>query len=236
MVLTRPTRIAGSVCVRQKAYNVSQMTSSPTLPPRRRARGLYSKSHGARQISGENRRTSLPEYLEAPAIDSLIAAAPHARARLMMLIQWRAGLRVSEALALEVRDLLLEGDRPTMRVRDGKGGRSRIVPIHPELRLALEAALSYSELGRGSTVISASRATASRWVASAVRRAKELGAIPAGCRVSTHTLRHSYARHLLTHGIQINALSRWLGHSSIATTLIYLELVPDPIGSLEAVP
>ena len=57
-----------------------------------------------------------------------------------------------------------------------------------------------------------------------------------GKRVGTHTLRHSYARHLLMNGIPINYLSRWLGHSSIQTTLIYLELVPDPTGSLASVP
>ena len=57
-----------------------------------------------------------------------------------------------------------------------------------------------------------------------------------GARLGTHTLRHSYARHLLMNGIQINYLSRWLGHSSIQTTLIYLELVPDQSGSLDRVP
>ena len=62
------------------------------------------------------------------------------------------------------------------------------------------------------------------------------GAIVPGRKIGTHTLRHSYARHLLMNGIQINYLSRWLGHSSIQTTLIYLELVPDPSGSLDRVP
>ena len=70
----------------------------------------------------------------------------------------------------------------------------------------------------------------------AVKRAEELGVIAPGKRTGTHTLRHSYARHLLMNGIPINYLSRWLGHSSIQTTLIYLELVPDPTGSLAAVP
>ena len=64
----------------------------------------------------------------------------------------------------------------------------------------------------------------------------EAGAIPTGRRISSHTLRHSYARHLLVNRIPINYLSRWLGHSSIQTTLIYLVLVPDPTGSLGAVP
>ena len=49
-------------------------------------------------------------------------------------------------------------------------------------------------------------------------------------------LRHSYARHLLVNSISINYLSRWLRHSSIRTTLIYLELVPDPTGSLATIP
>ena len=78
--------------------------------------------------------------------------------------------------------------------------------------------------------------TAWRWVKTAVNCAEELGAIAPGKRVSTHTLRHSYARHLLMNGIPINYLSRWLGHSSTQTTLIYLELVPDPTGSLALVP
>jgi len=73
-------------------------------------------------------------------------------------------------------------------------------------------------------------------VQTAVKRAEELGAIAQGKRVGTHTLRHSYARHLLMNGIPINYLSRWLGHNSIQTTLIYMELVPDPSGNLAAVP
>ncbi len=66
----------------------------------------------------------------------------------------------------------------------------------------------------------------------AVKRAEELGAVAPRKRVGTHTLRHSYARHLLMNGIPINHILRWLGHSSIQTTLIYLELVPDPSGRL----
>ena len=69
-------------------------------------------------------------------VNSLIAAAPNSKARLIMLEQWRAGLRVSEALALESRDLHLDSDRPTLVVRQGKGHKARVVPVHPELRTA----------------------------------------------------------------------------------------------------
>ena len=107
--------------------------------------------------------------------------------------------------------------------------------MHPELHGALGSALTYGDISQG-RIVEAHPATAWRWVQAAVKRAEELGAIAPGKRVGMHTLRHSYARHLLMNGIPINYLSRWLGHSSIQTTLIYLELVPDPTGSLVAVP
>ncbi len=141
----------------------------------------------------------------------------------------------SEALDLEVRDLSLDTVSPTVRVRSGKGGKTRLVPVHPELHGALNNALAYGDISQG-RIIEAHSTTAWRWVKTAVKRAEELGAIAPGKQVSTHTFRHSYARHLLMSGIPINYLSRWLGHSSIQTTLIYLELVPDPTGSLATVP
>ena len=95
---------------------------------------------------------------------------------------------------------------------------------------------SYSTPVPVDALIRASRSTADRWIKAAAARAEELGAIPPGRHIANYTLRHSYARHLLLYGIPINYLSRWLGHSSIRTTLIYLELVPDPTGSLASVP
>ena len=74
------------------------------------------------------RRSSLHEYLEQSVIESLIRCAPHPQAALLLLVLWRAGLRISEALALEVSDLSLGSESPTLRVRQGKGGRSRLVP------------------------------------------------------------------------------------------------------------
>ena len=57
-----------------------------------------------------------------------------------------AGLRVSEALALEVPDILLHVDLPTLRVRQGKGKKSRIVPVHPELHSVLSSALEFGNV------------------------------------------------------------------------------------------
>ena len=208
------------------------MTTQQTAVQRyRRPRGQYPKRRDSERMP-----KPLPEYLEAHEVDVLIRAAPNSRAALLFLVQWRAGLRVSEALALEVRDLSLDSGLPTIHVRRGKGAKPRIVPVHPELHSALASSLQFGNIVQGDRLIKASRSTADRWIRAAKEKAVDAGTIPAGRRISSHTLRHSYARHLLVNGIPINYLSRWLGHSSIQTTLIYLELVPDPTGSLATVP
>ena len=123
----------------------------------------------------------LPQYLEAHEVNAIIRAADDPRARLLMLEQWRAGLRVSEALALEVADLSLDVELPTLRVRSGKGRKARVVPVHPELGAAFQTALAYGNVSEG-RIIDAHRSTAWRWVQKAVERAEQLGAIAAGPR------------------------------------------------------
>ena len=197
---------------------------------RKKTRGIYPRGATARQNPGSKRRT-LPEYLDKHEVDALIKAAPHPKAALLMLMQWRAGLRVSEALAVEVSDLSLDSERPTLRIRQGKGGRPRVVPVHDDLKGALSNAIAYGQFRRG-RIIEVTRSTAWRWVKDATGRAMEIGAISPGRRVGTHTLRHSAARHWLSSGIPINVVSRWLGHASLQTTLIYLEILPDPLGEM----
>ena len=152
-----------------------------------------------------------------------------------MLEQWRTGPRVSEGLVLEVSDLSLDVVLPTLHVRSGKGRKVRVVPVHLELGAAFQTVLGYGNVTEG-RIIDIHRTTTHRWVEKAHERAEQLGEIPQGREVSTNTFRHSCARYLLMNSIPINYLSRWLGHSSIQTTLIYVELVLDPSGSLAAVP
>ena len=102
-------------------------------------------------------------------------------------------------------------------------------------RCSVPSALAFGKIGQG-PILEASRSTAWRWVSSALERAQGLGAIPEGRKVGTHTLRHSAARHWLASGIPINVVSRWLGHASLQTTLVYLEVLPDPLGEMDRVP
>jgi integrase len=92
---------------------------------------------------------TLPEYLEPREVEALILQAAQAQARLIMLTQWRAGLRISEALKLRVPDLSFDADNPTVRVGEGKGRKPRYVPMHPELGAAFRSYLDYSTARRG---------------------------------------------------------------------------------------
>lgn len=177
----------------------------------------------------------LPEYLYPQEVETLIHQAANAQGRLLMLTQWRAGVRVSEALSLEVSDVGLAEDNPTLRVRRGKGNKPRLVPLHPELAVAFRNYLDFRETRRG-RIFTAHRSTAWRWVQEATEKAVQLNQLPPGKEVGTHTLRHSAARHWLASGVPLNAVSLWLGHADISTTLIYLRILPDPMGFMDRVP
>ena len=123
---------------------------------RRRPRGVNTKGALLQQTPGTKGFT-LPEYLEKPEVGALLAAAPNPQSRLLVLVQWRAGLRISEALALETRDLRLDTNQPTLS--KGKGSRPRIVPVHGELQTALIAATTYGKVESG-PLIAVCRTTA----------------------------------------------------------------------------
>jgi integrase/recombinase XerD len=190
----------------------------------------------------ENVRTKLPHYLEPKEIDILINyAADFSRmAANFLLTMWRAGLRVSEAVNLEARDLRFKTDRPQIHIRNAKGHKERFVPAHPELLRTLKEHCQYIRAkGKDPLFIversgfKASRFTGYEWVQSALVRAKLDKVLPKETKVTPHTFRHSAARHWLAQGVQINTVQMWLGHSNLDTTLIYLSLVPDASGVMD---
>jgi len=196
------------------------------------------------QNSKETVRAKLPHYLEPKEIEILIDyAANHSRmAANFMLTMWRAGLRVSEAVNLEARDLRFKTDRPQLHIRNAKGHKERYVPAHPELLRTLTEHCQYIRAkGKNPLFIversgqQASRQTGYEWVTRALARAVRDRALPIGTVVSPHTFRHSAARHWLAQGVQINTVQLWLGHSNLDTTLIYLSLIPDAGGVMENV-
>lgn len=137
---------------------------------------------------------------------------------LCAMFQWRAGLRISEALDLRSADVDFEAN--TLTVRNGKGGKTRTVPLHPELRVALRSTMRPSG---GKPYVAADRSTI-------YRRYQRFAGLP-----DTHCLRHSAARHWLNEGVTVNEVQLLLGHSDLATTMRYLRLVDPSPGALEQV-
>jgi integrase/recombinase XerD len=151
------------------------------------------------------------------------------RDRALLELMYASGLRISEAVSLEVGDVDLE--EGLLQVR-GKGGKERIVPVG---RHAVSALRAYEGRGRPALV---GDAVQSRLFLNArggaisrqglykivMRHARSAGLDE---RMSPHTLRHSFATHLLSGGCDLRALQEMLGHSDLATTQLYTHLSSD---------
>lgn len=202
---------------------------------RRGGRGLYKPGDPARQKTGTKSK-EIPEYLDFETVAAVIKSAVNPRVRLAMMLQWRAGLRVSEVVGLTPADVSLAAEpQPELKVRQGKGGKDRLVPLHPELGQVLAAAQMFTANGKNEPYIGVTRQTVDVWYKAAFARARETGALPYGRPVTTHTFRHSAARHWLLSGVPVSIVSKWLGHANLSTTMIYLQMISDPGGFMERV-
>jgi site-specific recombinase XerD len=147
------------------------------------------------------------------------------RLRGLIIVLWRGGLRISEALALTESDL--EVTRGSVLVRRGKGGRRREVGMDEwawdQLRPWLEARVSFP-VGPLFCVINGP--TCGRpWSGSQVRIALRRTAVHAGVRrrFAPHQLRHAHAVEMAREGVPLNVIQRQLGHANLGVTSIYLQ-------------
>ena len=169
-------------------------------------------------------------------LDALAAHNRH-QARTAALIMWRTGLRVSEVLELEWRDLDYSGDPATLLVRKSKSRRARTVRLHPDLvQLFTNWPANRSPRDK---VVALSMRTTLRHIADGIGWA-DLDEESPGTgkrRAGAHSLRHSAARHWLMVGkVPLNVVSQWLGHANVQVTLrIYLPIVGSDYG-MDAVP
>ncbi|MFT4306848.1 MAG: site-specific tyrosine recombinase XerD [Microbacterium sp.] len=170
-----------------------------------------------------------------PGTDTLADAAG-LRDRALLELLYATGARVSEVVQLDVDDLA-HGD--VLRVR-GKGSKERIVPVGSYARAAVDAYLARARpalavLGRGTPrlFLGLRGAPLSRQSAWAVmQRAADAAGLAA--HVSPHTLRHSFATHLLQGGADVRVVQELLGHASVATTQIYTHVTVDSLRDVYA--
>lgn len=183
----------------------------------------------------------LPKALTIDQVERLLAA-PSAeepigiRDRALLELLYATGARVSEAVNLDVDDVS-HGD--VLRLR-GKGSKERIVPVGSYARAAVDAYLTrvrpgLAAKGRASArlFLGARGAPLSRqsaWLV--IREAAERAQITS--EVSPHTLRHSFATHLLQGGADVRVVQELLGHASVATTQIYTHVSVDTLRDVYA--
>jgi site-specific recombinase XerD len=184
---------------------------------------------------------TLPLVLAREQVAALLGAVQQPRYRTALTLIYHTGLRVGEAVRIQVRDLRdTHTGHPRLHVRCGKGGKDRYVPLAPAMVAALRA---WWQTHRHPTFLfpgptsgwreraqpaAAAQRAATHLSVSAVQNTFRLARATAGLPVeaTVHTLRHCYATHLLEEGVSLRLISQYLGHASLETTLIYTHLTP----------
>jgi site-specific recombinase XerD len=172
---------------------------------------------------------ALPDVLTVTQVQQVINASTSLRMKTFFWTVYSLGLRLEEGLNLHVGDI--DNQRMMVHVHRGKGAKDRYLPLPNSTLMALREywkthrnplllfpADRRNHKGASTTTTSMSPTS----VQSAIK--KIVKQLRFGKQVSTHTLRHSYASHLLEAGVSLKAVQKYLGHSSLQTTLMYLHL------------
>jgi integrase/recombinase XerD len=182
----------------------------------------------------------LPKALTIGQVESLLAATAgeepaELRDRALLELLYATGARVSEAVSLNVDDLVGEAGTTDLVRLFGKGSKQRIVPVGSYARAALDAYLVRSRpllsaRGRATPALflgmrGARLSRQNAWLV--IRAAAERAHLDV--EVSPHSLRHSFATHLLQGGADVRVVQELLGHASVATTQIYTRVTADAL-------
>jgi integrase/recombinase XerC len=199
----------------------------------------YGKNDAIRAVALPKLPHSVPKPLPAPKATALIESgeivAPDAadwilaRDAAVLALLYGSGLRISEALSLARKDAPVKG-RDMLRVR-GKGDKTRVVPVLPVVREAVERYLDLCPVplpSDGPLFVGARGSRLSpRLIQLAIAKARGVLGLPE--TATPHALRHSFATHLLGAGADLRAIQELLGHASLSTTQGYTEVNRDQL-------
>jgi len=164
---------------------------------------------------------ALPCVLSHDEVRRLFDAATCPRDRLLFQVAYAAGLRVSEVVRLKLTDI--DAQRMTLHIRCAKGQKDRMVPLSPSL---LQLLRSYWRDFRPKEWVFPGGTPAGHLSISIAQRVVHRSVLACGItkKASMHTLRHSYATHLLEAGTDLPTLQKLLGHNQLSTTLCYTHI------------
>ena len=165
-----------------------------------------------------------PVVLSAEEVVRLLRAIANVKHRTVAMVLYGAGLRITEALALELRDV--DSARMVLTVRHGKGDRDRQVALSSVL---LEALRTYWRGYRPTSWLFPGRKADQPLGPSTIQRAVKAARLKAKIAkpATPHTLRHSYATHLMEAGTDLRVIQTLLGHGSLRTTAIYTHVARE---------
>ena len=163
---------------------------------------------------------TLPVVLSQREIAELLKACVDLREKAILGILYDTGMRKSEALHLKLYDL--DFDRNAIHIRDGKGHKDRYVPFSKNMQKVIAAYLKAYRPQEYLFEREKGQPKGTQWPSKVLQDAVERTSITK-C-VSGHVLRHSYATHLLEHGLDIRHIQKWLGHKRLETTAGYLNV------------
>jgi site-specific recombinase XerD len=172
----------------------------------------------------------LPEVLSREEVARVLAAVDNRKHQTALAVAYGAGLRVSEVVSLKVSDI--DSQRMTLRIEQGKGSKDRYAMLSPVLLERLRAwwkfAHAQGKMLQGGWLfpgLDPIDPLSTRQLNRAVHAAAEMAGIDK--RVSMHTLRHSFATHLLEQKVDIRIIQVLLGHKKLETTALYAQVATD---------
>jgi site-specific recombinase XerD len=185
----------------------------------------------AEAIPRPKREKRLPTVLSKEDIARLIDAARNPKHRLMLMLLYSSGLRVGEVVRLRIDDIDVE--RGLVRVRDGKGGKDRHTLLSSKALAVLRA---YRDLFGCQRWVFEGGRHGRHYTARSVQHVVQHCAIRAGIprAVTPHTLRHSFATHLLEAGTDLRYIQELLGHGSSRTTEIYTHVTAARLAKIRS--
>jgi integrase/recombinase XerD len=181
------------------------------------------------RIPYARKRRQLPVILSADEILRFLAAVPSLKHRTALMTAYAAGLRVSEVVHLKITDI--DSSRMLIRVEQGKGGRDRYIMLSPQLLVVLRAYWRETRpvhwLFPGQDESRPLDASVLQWACRNARAAAKLGK-----SITVHTLRHSFATHLLEAGTDIRTIQVLLGHRDLSTTARYTQVTATTMANV----
>lgn len=175
------------------------------------------------EIPRPKKQVQLPRFFNQDEIAAIIKAAGPIKHKVMLMLAYAAGLRVSEVAAIKVRDI--DSKRMCILINQAKGKKDRIVTLSPVLLVMLREYWKTGKLSKDGYLFPGQyrgELYSSRSIQAVLALAKKkAGVMKPG---SIHALRHSFATHLLDKGTDVTMIQKLLGHNDIKTTLRYLHV------------